>query len=98
MRPATFVEPSGTAYECWKARSTTSVMVDLNSNSDGKPVGNPQTRAQGTGSARVEKPNPHPYPCIPLPVTRTGFETLDNPYSKVQSQDWKKTETGLDQD
>ena len=50
-------------------RSTASVTVDLNSNSDGKPavdlVGNPPTRARGTGQRSRE---------ISIPLTCKGVE------------------------
>ena len=62
-------------------RVTASVTVHLNSNSDGKPavdlVGNPPSRARGTGSQRVDKEQPVPLPQHFLPVTRAGFETRD---------------------
>ena len=32
-----------------------------------KLIGNPQTRAKGTGLLRVEKYNPDPYPTVPYP-------------------------------
>jgi len=41
---------------------------------------NPYTRSWGTGIVRVRKTQPVPVPRGPLPVTRPGFKTLDNPY------------------
>jgi hypothetical protein len=44
----------------------------------GHSAGNPGTRAEGTGTLRVSKVQPGPLPKRTLPVTRAGFETLDN--------------------
>jgi len=54
-RPATFTDSRGTLWEWWRARSTMLATVDLDSNSEKKPVGKPPTRARGTGSQRVDK-------------------------------------------
>jgi hypothetical protein len=44
----------------------------------GHGAGNPGSRAEGTGSPRVDKFKPGPLPKRTLPVTRAGFATRDN--------------------
>jgi len=51
---------------------------------DGLLYGNPATRAEGTGSLRVDNVQPGPLPQRTLPVTCTGFATRDNHYSEMQ--------------
>ena len=46
-------------------------------------MGNPPTRARGTGSQRVDNEQPVPLPQRTLPVTRAGFKTLDNHYLQL---------------
>ena len=47
-------------------------------NVTGHSPGNPETRAEGTGTPRVHKFKPGPLPQRTLPVTRAGFATRDN--------------------
>jgi len=75
MCPAAFVESRGTLGELWKVRSTVTIMVDLNKNSDLAELVN-----NNDNLARNEKPVVNTKGNLP-PLTRVRvFQGFSNPY------------------
>src|SRR6266508_3773568 len=58
---------------------------------DGSRTGNPDTRAEGTGSVRVAKSNPYPYPAYPTrkPGRVLKPVTITNKDSRGEEQGWR---------